>query len=831
MKNKLLKIFGRVAGIASIMVLGMTLSSSVAYAGWNDAPSGECPTFSVGNVTQNNYGSSNGCWTATNVSARVGDIINLKVYFHNNTGSTVNNVKVKTTNNNGSTGNVNVAGTVYANDIAVASGYGTIALPANSKLVYAKTVVQYQRDNYAINDKGATSSIFSLSPGFQVGPLASTWADQGIVKVVYVVESTGSTATYQCNDNIDNDGDGRIDLADSGCSSSTDNDETNAAATYQCNDGIDNDNDGRIDLADSGCSSSTDNSEYVAPVQSNFVVNTNSPSLINSAQGSVTLEGSFANPVGQVDTCFIYGKVDDDAVTMVTGSYSGGSSSANFSKTLLNLPSGVYEYVACAADDEGQITGQPKQFTISRNNTNPQTNNTTVDTLNYRNLDIQNGSVTMVGRYYGVDGGVASVYFNYRRSGTSTLQTSSTQYYDSSREFSHSLSSLSSGNYDYQACIYYRGSEKCGSWESFSINRSNNNPVNDNTRPSVTTLSPMQIAADFVTMDGYYNMNGCSGTTYFEYGRTDSFGNRTNGTSRGQSGSMAQFVDGLTPGTTYYYRAVADNCAGTTYGSVRSFTTSNRTTVIRDNTPVIIGGGTTIVRNNTNTVRTNTATTTAAVVGTGARYVRLTIDNGRDTVAKGDELVYTVQWENISNIDLKDLVLEVSIPEALEIVSTEQGQIDKKANTIYVNISELRAGERDEMDVRAKVNGTLQVNESITARAIIAFENPELRSQENAIAYDSDSYITSQNVLGASIFGLDFLPGSLAGWLFIILLIILLILLIRYATGRAEQRNHYYHYDDDRGMPQPQAPVAPVASAPHNLPQDDYAPYRPTRKD
>ncbi len=797
MKNKLLKIFGRVSGIASIMVLGMTLSSSVAYAGWNDAPSGECPTFSVANVTQNNYGSSNGCWTATNVSANVGDIINLKVYFHNNTGSTVNNVKVKTTNNNGSTGNVNVAGTVYANDIAVASGYGTIALPANSKLVYAKTVVQYQRDGYAINDKGATSSIFSVSPGFQVGPLASTWADQGIVKVVYVVESTGSTATYQCNDNADNDGDGKKDYP-----------------------------------SDPGCDSSTDNSESPDPViitGQKPTVFTNTVSSLNSTEGSVVLQGSYSNSTGTTNSCFQYGLTNGSSSTVNLSSNS--DTAANFSKSILNLPTGTYQYRACAENNYGIGYGEWRTFTISRNDNNGQINNATVDTLNYRNLDIQNGSVTMVGRYYGVDGGTASVYFNYRRSGNDSSQTSSTQYYDSSREFSHSLSSLSSGNYEYQACIYYRGTTKCGSWENFSINRYTN-PVNENTRPSVTTLSPMQISSDFVTMDGYYNMNGCSGTTYFEYGRTDSFGNRTNGVSRSQSGSMAQSINGLTPGTTYYYRAVADNCAGTTYGSVKSFTTSSKTTVIRDNTPIIIGGGTTIVRNNTNTVRTNTATTTtAAVVGTGTRYVRLTIDNGRDTVAKGDELVYTVQWENISNVDLKDLVLEVSIPEALEIVSTEQGQIDKKANTIYVNISELRAGERDEMDVRTKVNGTLQANESVTARAIIAFENPELRSQENAIAYDSDSYITSQNVLGASIFGLDFLPGSLAGWLFIILLIILLILLIRYATGRVEQRNHYYHYDDDRGMPQPQAPVAPVASAPHNLPQDDYAPYRPTRKD
>jgi hypothetical protein len=796
MKNILQKI-SKIGIVAIVGLIALGTRVSVASAGYSmNTASNDCATYMVVNATTNPQAANTACWPSGNITVNDGDTINLAVYFHNNGDAPADNVSVRITDFRGTkSGTFNTAGQLYVGGTAVKSGTQTITVPNNSVITLVGVYIQTQ-SNRDWQTLSTASNIFSAT-GANIGTVNPGWPNQGVVKAVYKVTAT-QTATYQCNDGIDNDSDGKNNYPN-----------------------------------DPGCDSLTDNSESPDPViitGQKPTVTTNSVSSLNASEGSVVLQGSYSNSTGNTNACFQYGLTNGSSSTVNLSSNS--DTAANFSKSILNLPTGIYQYRACAENNYGMGYGEWRTFTISRNDINPQTSNATVDTLNYRNLDIQNGSVTMVGRYYGVDGGVASVYFNYRRSGTSTLQTSSTQYYDSSREFSHSLSSLSSGNYDYQACIYYRGSEKCGSWESFSINRYVV-PVTENTRPNVTTLSPLQISSDFVTMDGYYDMNGCAGTTYFEYGQTDSFGNRTNGVSRGQSGSMAQSINGLTPGTTYYYRAVADNCAGTTYGAVRSFTTSNKTTVIRDNTPIIIGGGTTTVRNNTNTVRTNTTTaTTAAVVGTGARYVRLTIDNGRDTVAKGDELVYTVQWENISNVDLKDLVLEVSIPEALEIVSTEQGQIDKKANTIYINISELRAGERDEMDVRAKVNGSLEANESITARAIIAFENPELRSQENAIAYDSDSYITSKNVLGASIFGLDFLPGTLAGWLFIILLIVLLILLIRYATGRVEQRNHYYHYDDDRGMPQqPQAPVAPVASAPHNLPQDDYAPYRPMRKD
>jgi len=85
----------------------------------------------------------------------------------------------------------------------------------------------------------------------------------------------------ECDDGIDNDGDDLIDLLDAGCDSPNDDDETNCGdsvcdagageswqtcsldcAAPQCSDGIDNDNDSLIDFpADLGCSSASDNDE------------------------------------------------------------------------------------------------------------------------------------------------------------------------------------------------------------------------------------------------------------------------------------------------------------------------------------------------------------------------------------------------------------------------------------------------------------------------------------------------------------------------------------------------------------------------------------------
>jgi len=72
-------------------------------------------------------------------------------------------------------------------------------------------------------------------------------------------------APKQCEDGVDSDGDGWVDYpADPGCSSATDNNESNSGGV-QCSDGVDNDSDSFIDGNDSNCVHSSDDSEFVDP--------------------------------------------------------------------------------------------------------------------------------------------------------------------------------------------------------------------------------------------------------------------------------------------------------------------------------------------------------------------------------------------------------------------------------------------------------------------------------------------------------------------------------------------------------------------------------------
>ena len=104
--------------------------------------------------------------------------------------------------------------------------------------------------------------------------------------------------------------------------------------------------------------------------------------------------------------------------------------------------------------------------------------------------------------------------------------------------------------------------------------------------PTVNTNSATFITSTTATLNGSANPNNSSTTGWFRYSTTspgtcnDAFGTRvpgSGGTALGSGTSpviYSQMVTGLPPATTCYYCAIAQNTAGTSFGSVQSFTTS-----------------------------------------------------------------------------------------------------------------------------------------------------------------------------------------------------------------------------------------------------------------
>ncbi len=105
--------------------------------------------------------------------------------------------------------------------------------------------------------------------------------------------------------------------------------------------------------------------------------------------------------------------------------------------------------------------------------------------------------------------------------------------------------------------------------------------------PSVTTNGAASTTDSSVLLNGSANPNGLTSTGWFRYSTAnpgscnDSFGTRSPASGGMDLGlgtfytAYSSYVSGLTPGTTYYYCAIAMNSAGTGFGNIVSFTTQS----------------------------------------------------------------------------------------------------------------------------------------------------------------------------------------------------------------------------------------------------------------
>ncbi len=118
--------------------------------------------------------------------------------------------------------------------------------------------------------------------------------------------------------------------------------------------------------------------------------------------------------------------------------------------------------------------------------------------------------------------------------------------------------------------------------------------------PAATTSAATRVTSTSATLNGTVSP-GQGGTTYaFQYGPTTAYGTQTptkgpiNGT---KTKKVSAAVTGLAPGTTYHFRLLVTNAAGTAYGSDATLTTpaaKNTVTIAAAPAALTFGHATTI---------------------------------------------------------------------------------------------------------------------------------------------------------------------------------------------------------------------------------------------
>ena len=175
----------------------------------------------------------------------------------------------------------------------------------------------------------------------------------------------------------------------------------------------------------------------------------------------------------------------------------------------------------------------------------------------------------------------AYVWFEY---GTDTTYGKSTPQQNMSMpgSFRYGVSNLQPGlTYYYRAAAFSNGYNVYGQYSTFQTTSSS--PV------SLSTSAASSISTTAATLNAYVNSLGGQRSiqVYFNYGRTLDFGSVAAPQTVTSPGTVSYQVVGLSPGTTYYFQAVAqtpDNLK--VYGSTEIFSTVSNSTLAVATYPV-----------------------------------------------------------------------------------------------------------------------------------------------------------------------------------------------------------------------------------------------------
>gem|GEM_PF-3570967 len=241
------------------------------------------------------------------------------------------------------------------------------------------------------------------------------------------------------------------------------------------------------------------------------------------------------------------------------------SSTGPFSAVTLNLtPDTAYHFRACASNSEGTVCGSDMIFKTGKDTYPPGV--TTADASS-----ITTSSAALNGNLDSTGGLACQVWFEYGE--TESYGSSTTSVSESSTgPFSAVIPGLTPDTtYHFRACASNSEGTVCGSGMTFKTGK-------ETYPPGVTTTDASSITTTSAALNGNLDSTGgLACQVWFEYGETESYGSSTSSASKSSTGSFSAVIAGLTPDTTYHFRACASNSEGTVCGSDMTFKTGKDT--------------------------------------------------------------------------------------------------------------------------------------------------------------------------------------------------------------------------------------------------------------
>ena len=296
------------------------------------------------------------------------------------------------------------------------------------------------------------------------------------------------------------------------------------------------------------------------------------PAAATGAATGITTTGAqlngTLNPNGFATTYhFEYGLSPSYGVSTAAQNGGAGTSTISASASLSSLsPATVYHFRLVASNTGGTTHGSDSSFTTAAL---PQQAPATV-TLGATGITstggVLNGSVD-------ANGLPTTYHFQYglTKSYGSVTLTVSAGSLTNAIPVSAALSGLSAGTvYHYRLTATNAGGTSLGDDTTFST-------LTPAAPPAAATRGATAITASSAQLNGTVNPNGTAATYHFEYGTTSGYGTSTSPQNAGSGTSplaVNAAIAGLSAATTYHYRVVATDTAGTSRGNDTTFVTA-----------------------------------------------------------------------------------------------------------------------------------------------------------------------------------------------------------------------------------------------------------------
>ncbi len=484
------------------------------------------------------------------------------------------------------------------------------------------------------------------------------------------------------------------------------------------------------------------NNNQTPPPAQNITPTVQTNAVSNLTCTDVTLNG-FINTNGNAsfDAFFEIANNSGMVGASQTSTQNFSNTSGNFSRSVSVSQNSTQFYRMVARATNGALTqGAVQSFSVPSCNQISQSNPvvTTNPATNVGNTDATlNGFLNANGNQ------VVTAYFEYGVNCSFPNRSNTQTFGNVSTSFAQTVTNLSPNTtYCYRAVGQLpSGSQFFGNTQTFTTGSQQLSTAFVQTNPATGVGSNSATLNGFVSMSNNFPQNT---SVFFEYGPSVFLGNTTALSNLGfiSSSNFARFVSGLSPNTTYFYRAAAQLSNGTIIrGNILTFTTTSG--FIPTFTPSAPSGPTGF-----------------ANVAISKEAANLTFPNGTFECLAGrigDTIEYRITVRNnarttqATNLTVRDVV-----PANTSFVSVSNGG-SVNGNEISWNIGTLAGGESRTLSFQVRVNPVPSNSVSVNTARVTNGVSTRNSNSVDLIILTSTAPAGPQIVTGAN--GQQFIIG------------------------------------------------------------------------